>query len=85
MSPERPRHPKKEIEEAIVYVEQRGWRIEKSSARAKPWGVMYCPAAQRGGCKYSISSTPRVVEDEARRILRAVHRCPHGQTGEERP
>ena len=31
----RPRHPKKEVEEAIRYAEARGWRIDVGGSHAK--------------------------------------------------
>ena len=74
----RPRHPKKEVEEAIRYAEARGWRIDVGGSHA--WGKMYCPADDpecRGGefCITSIWSTPRVPRNHARQLRRVVDNC----------
>ena len=34
-------HPKSEVEAALVYVEQNGWRVEPGGSHA--WGQIYCP------------------------------------------
>lgn len=71
----RPRHPKPPIEEAVQYAEQRGWRVEMSSGHA--WGRLYCPKSTREGCIVSVWSTPRVPENHARQIRKAIDTCPH--------
>lgn len=71
----RPRHSKKAIEEALQYAEENGWRVEKASGSAKAWGRIYCPHADRSGCRLSINSTPRVPEDHARKIVKTVNNC----------
>ena len=58
----RPIHPRKEIEEALRYAEEHGWRVEQGGIHA--WGRIYCPYNDpecRCGefCITSIWSTPR--------------------------
>lgn len=69
------RHPNKEIEAALGYARSQGWDMIKSSGgAAHAWGVMRCP----GDCaQVSIYSTPRVPQNHARALRRAVDRCPH--------
>ena len=74
----RSRHPKKEIEEAIRYAEDHGWRIEVGGSHA--WGRMYCPYNDqecRCGefCMTSIWSTPRNSWSHARMLKRVVDNC----------
>jgi len=74
----RNRHPKKEIEDAILYAESRGWTCLKGHGHC--WGLLRCPnneADCRCGefCQISVWSTPRVPENEARKIRRAVDGC----------
>lgn len=74
----RKRHKEKEIEAALVYAEDNGWRIEMRSGHA--WGRMYCPAKDtqcRCGefCVASIWSTPRNAVNHARQIRRIVNNC----------
>ena len=71
----RPRHPDKDIEAAVAYAEQLGWSVRMSGGHA--WAILFCPAAIRGGCKMSVYSTPKYPVEHARRIRRAVDRCPH--------
>jgi len=73
----RPRHPNKEIEAAVRYGEERGWSLTKSSGRAHAWGIMRCPLGRRGGCGFSVPSTPREPEVVAKRIIHRVDRCHH--------
>lgn len=71
----RPRHPDKHIEAAVAYAESKGWRVEMASGHA--WGRMYCPHADRGGCRPSVWSTPSGPENHAKRLIRLVDKCPH--------
>lgn len=70
------RHSYKAIEAALAYARENGWTVIKSTGgSAHAWGVMRCP----GDCpQVSIFSTPRVPENHARALRRAVDRCPHG-------
>ena len=70
-------HPNKHIREAIRYAEAKGWTVTKAGPRAHLWGRLYCPRRDRSGCAKAIYSTPKVAEDHARDIRRAVDRCPH--------
>lgn len=74
------RHPNKDIEGALAYARSCGWTVIKSSGRAAhAWGVMRCP----GDCpQVSIYSTPRVPENHARALRRAVDRCSHSTDSE---
>ena len=77
----RSRHPDKEIEAAIAYAEQRGWRVVPVSGHA--WGRLYCAQADRDGCMVSVWSTPRSAGNHARDLIRAIDRCPHQDMKEE--
>lgn len=70
-----PRHPNKEIRVSVEYATEKGWRVEKASARAHNWGTMFCPHGHPE-CVIFIRSTPRNPEGEARRLRRAVDKCP---------
>lgn len=69
------RHPNKAIEKALAYARANRWTVIKSTGgSAHAWGVIRCP----GDCpQVSIYSTPRVPENHARALQRAVDRCPH--------
>ncbi len=69
------RHPNKIIQAALAYAAGQGWAVIKSTGgSAHAWGVMRCP----GDCpQVSVFSTPRVPENHARALHRAVDRCPH--------
>ncbi|MGD0896525.1 MAG: hypothetical protein ABR915_01735 [Thermoguttaceae bacterium] len=70
-------HKNKHIREAVNYAMERGWRLVMGGPRAHIWGTLYCPHADRDGCTWKVFCTPRVPEDHARKIRRAVDRCPH--------
>ena len=70
---ERPRHPDKEVEEAVEYAESRGWRIRMLGH----WGRLFCPHADRDGCQVGVNGTPKNAGNHARQVKRAVDRCPH--------
>lgn len=74
----RRRHPKKEIEEAIQYAEQYGWRVSLGGGHA--WGKIYCPENSKdcrcgNFCVISINSTPRSSSNHAKQIKRVVDNC----------
>ena len=71
----RPRHPNKDIEAAVEYAENRGWRWRKASDHA--WGVLLCPLEARGGHRISVNSTPANPFNHARRIRQVVNKCTH--------
>lgn len=66
------KHSKKEIENALQYVESNGWTVEQT-ARGHRWGVARCGH----GCTVSIWSTPKNPGNHAKQIRRAVDRRPH--------
>ena len=72
-----PRHPNAHIRAAVTEALSRGWRVEKSSGSAHAWGLLYCPGATRGACVVPVYATPRVPENEARRIRRRLDACTH--------
>ena len=69
----RPRHPKKEVEEALDFAEAHGWLIE-SPRPGHPWGKAICERAEHD-CLVWIWSTPRVPANHAKQIRRAVYSC----------
>lgn len=74
----RKKHPRKEIELALVYAESHGWRLEVGGGHAR--GKMYCPANDqecRCGefCIVSIWATPKSAGNHARQIKRVVDNC----------
>ena len=77
MTIKRPRHPKKEIEQAIQYAEKHRWRYQETGRSAHAWGRLLCPLNDREGCKMSIWSTPHDVENHAKQIRDRVDSCLH--------
>lgn len=75
--PKIPRHPNKHVRAAIEYARLKGWRVEKAGPRAHPWGHLYCPHGQRGGCIIRVWSTPQNGQNLARRIRREIDDCTH--------
>jgi hypothetical protein len=69
----RPRHPNKDVEEAVQYAESENWTVRMQGH----WGRMYCAQADRDGCQVGISGTPKNPGNHARQLKRAVDRCPH--------
>jgi hypothetical protein len=69
------RHPNKDIRKAIEEATGQGWIVEVSKGRsARRWGCIRCGSRQ---CKVTINSTPREPETYAKRIRKAVAKCPH--------
>jgi hypothetical protein len=71
-------HPKKDIEQALKYAEEKGWIIKVGSSHA--WGQMLCPYNNencRFGkfCQISIWSTPSNPQRHIRQIRKAVDKC----------
>lgn len=75
--PKRNKHPNKEIEAAIKYAEDQGWRYKDSGNSAHAWGRLLCPLEDREGCSMSIWSTPRDPDNHANQIRRKIKSCPH--------
>ena len=74
----RRRHAKPEIEKALRFAEERGWRIELGGSHA--WGKMYCPYNSKESrcssrCITSIFSTPVNCGNHAKRLVRVVENC----------
>lgn len=79
----RRKHPKTDVEKAVQYAEQQGWRVQLGGSHA--WGRLYCPHSTRVGCIVSVWSTPRSPENHARHIRKAVDTCPHQRSIEAEP
>jgi hypothetical protein len=75
---DRPRHPNKEIEDAVSSAESKGWTWRKMGH----WGRLFCPHADRDGCQVGVWGTPKDPETHAKQVTRAVDRCPHGKEDE---
>jgi hypothetical protein len=73
--PNRNRHSKPEVEAAVRYAEQLGWRVVAGSGHN--WCRLYCPLESREGCQVGVYSTPKNPGNHARQIRNAVDRCPH--------
>lgn len=73
--PQRPKHPKKEVEAAVAAAEAKGWTWRPLGH----WGRLFCPHADESGCQVGIYSTPKNAGNHAKQIIRAVGRCPHGK------
>ena len=73
----RPKHPNKDIEQAIRYAESKHWRYQPTGNSAHAWGRMLCPLATRDGHAMSVWSTPKSAENHARQIIRNVDACEH--------
>ena len=71
------KHPSKEIQEAIDYALDNGWRIIESGKSAHAFCRLYCPKESRDGCKLSVWSTPRNDGNHAKQIIKQIDRCPH--------
>ena len=68
-------HPNKEINDVIEHAVSLGWRYTLSSGHAH--GQLWCPRADRGGCRWSVWSTPRNSVKHARWLRRQIESCPH--------
>ena len=69
----RPKHPNKEIEDAVAYAESLKWRWQKLTGHG--WGELLCPLSNRDGCRIFVYSTPRSTIANAKAIRRIVDRC----------
>lgn len=74
----RPKHSKKEVEEALKHAELQGWTIETGGGHC--WGKIYCPyndAECRCGefCITSVWSTPKNPGNHADQLYRVVKNC----------
>ena len=76
----RRRHPDRDVENALKYAEQHGWRIHVLSGHAHAWGRMYWPdeCMRCGRPRHrmlSVASTLRNAPDHAADLRRSVRRC----------
>jgi len=71
----RPGHPNKEIEAAVAYAEEHGWRVNLRNGHAHPWARLLCPAGNRTGCQISVWGTPKNPTNHARHIMKLVDKC----------
>lgn len=79
-------HPRKEIEAALHYAEDHGWRAVPAKGKGHAWGRLYCPyneADCRCGefCIVGIWSTPRCAEHHAATLKRVVDHCTEHNRG----
>lgn len=75
----RRRHPKKEIEDVLVVLENLGWRIELRGT-SHTWGLLKCPKNSsdcRCGqyCQMSIFSTPKNPSTHAAKLKQKAMGC----------
>ena len=75
----RSKHPSKEIEEAVLYAEKKGWQFKSSGKSSHAWGRLLCPLHSREGHMISIWSTPRSVYNHAQQITKQVDKCEHAE------
>jgi hypothetical protein len=73
----RPRHPKKEVEGAVQYAEEKSWKVDKRGGHTHVWGILNCPERSQDGHRVSVYSTPRNPQNHARHIKKSVDRCEH--------
>lgn len=78
--PNRPKHSKKEIEEAIQYAEKKGWKYASAGNSSHAWGHLLCPHNDqecRCGdyCRNSIWGTPKSPGNLAKKICKWVDNC----------
>jgi hypothetical protein len=74
--PQRRRHQKKEVEDALKYAEAAGWVVTIQVA-GHHWGVARCGH----GCVRWVFSTPKNAGNHAKRIREAVNACKHQPRG----
>ena len=72
-----PRHPKKQIADAVTAALDAGWRFRKGRPRGHVWGFLLCPQHDRDGCRIRVYATPRNADDHAAAIRNDMARCPH--------
>jgi hypothetical protein len=68
-----PKHPKKEVNEALDYADQQGFEVEQTPSGHK-WGRIRCTC----GRMFSVWSTPRSPFNHGRQIRRWVDQHEHG-------
>ena len=68
-----PRHPKKEVNEALDYADDHDFEVEQTTAGHK-WGRVTCPTCRAWA---SIWSTPRSPHNHGRQLRRWVDQHEH--------
>lgn len=71
------KHPKKDVQEAIEYALNNGWRIKETGNSSHAYCRLLCPEKSRKGCQMSVWGTPKKPKSHARQIVRNVDRCNH--------
>ena len=77
----RNKHSKKEVEEALQYLEERGWTVKKKRNKGHSWGTVTCPFSIsekcRGGmkCITGVWSTPKNEGNYAKDLRRIADNC----------
>ena len=74
----RKRHTHKEIEKVVAYAESLDWRVVAGTGHA--WAYLYCPRADRSGCKVGVWSTPKNPENHVRGTF--ADRWTHARTAQ---
>lgn len=70
-------HSQKEIREVLKEARRDGWNVEPASGgQSKPWGCIRC-GARDDECVIGIRSTARNPSGDAKRIRKAMSKCPH--------
>lgn len=73
----RPRHPHKDIEEAVAHLEECGWVWKKTGKSSHAWGRMLCPQNDTTGCQVSVWTTPRNAQSHAKQLMAHGNKCSH--------
>jgi hypothetical protein len=71
--------PAKEILNALQDLRSADWRVHLTGGQAHAYARAYCPGGSDGCPPLTVYGTPKVPENEAARIRRAMRRCPHGK------
>ena len=74
-----PKHPKKEVNDALDYANQQGFEVERTVSGHK-WGRIKCTC----GAVVSIWSTPKSPHNHGRQLRRWVHQHDHDADKEAR-
>lgn len=81
MPTSRRKHPNAEVEKAVRYAEDLGWRVSLGSGHN--WARLLCPLGTREGCQVGVYSTPANAGNHARQIRNAIDRCTHRRDDEQ--
>ena len=78
MAGKRKKHPNKEIEAAIQYVETKGWIATDTGNSAHACHKLRCPFNKDcpgSHCQFGVWKTPRSPENHANQIMRNADKC----------